>query len=169
MTDQNPSCRRPGSGTGGSQRSGGQRIEGSARTFGLGPAVLDHPGRRAGRAVHRVDRSARGHQRTHRELEFGAPEGHGHHAHGTHQRRRVNRVLRRMGVCVRVGLRAKSGPLEAARSFVARFHEGDVKVSKKGKVSADLHVTADPFVLHRVVNDALHQAEVPVMAFSPCI
>lgn len=42
-----------------------------------------------------------------------------------------------------------------------------MKVSKKGKVSADLHVTADPFVLHRVVNDALHQAEVPVMAFSP--
>lgn len=35
------------------------------------------------------------------------------------------------------------------RCFVARFHEDDVAVDDDGRVSADLHLTADPFVLHR--------------------
>lgn len=61
----------------------------------------------------------------------------------------------------------KSGPLEPERSFVARFHEDDVVVGEDGSVSADLHVTADPFVLHRVVNDALYDSGVELMAWSP--
>ena len=62
---------------------------------------------------------------------------------------------------------SKEGPLEAARNFVARFHESDVTVDEDGRPTADLHVSADPFVLHRVVNDALHAAGVDLMAWSP--
>ena len=62
---------------------------------------------------------------------------------------------------------AKEGPLEPERSFVARFHVDDVTVDDDGTPRVDLHVVADPFVLHRVINDALHTAGVDLVAWSP--
>lgn len=61
---------------------------------------------------------------------------------------------------------SKEGPLEPERSFVARFHVDDVTV-EDGTPAVDLHVVADPFVLHRVVNDALHDAGADLLAWSP--
>ena len=59
------------------------------------------------------------------------------------------------------------GPLQKERSFVARFHEEDVRIDEDGALSANLHVAAEPFALHRLVNDALVHAGVPLFAFSP--
>ena len=57
--------------------------------------------------------------------------------------------------------------LDRARSFVARFHESDVRLDEDGAVRAELQVAAEPFVLHRLLNDALVQAGTPLFAYSP--
>lgn len=64
---------------------------------------------------------------------------------------------------------SKNGPLEPERSFVSRFHENDVRVDDDGELHADLHVRADPFALHQVVNDALRRTGVDVLPPSPKI
>lgn len=61
---------------------------------------------------------------------------------------------------------APRGPLRKERSFAARFHEKNVRLDEEGALSTELHVAADPFLLHRLVNDALAHAGVPLFAFS---
>lgn len=52
---------------------------------------------------------------------------------------------------------AKDGPLEPARHFVARFNEALV-VARGDRLTADVEVARRPFLLHRLVNDALRAA-----------
>lgn len=65
------------------------------------------------------------------------------------------------------GYGKKEGPLEPERSFVARFHEDDVQVDDDGAVRGEIHAKQSPFVLHRVVNDALHSMGADLLAVSP--
>jgi hypothetical protein len=52
---------------------------------------------------------------------------------------------------------AKEGPLEASRHFVARFNEALVRLRGK-RLTADVEVARRPFLLHRLVNDAVRNA-----------
>jgi hypothetical protein len=57
---------------------------------------------------------------------------------------------------------SKDGPLEPSRHFVARFNEALVLV-RRGKLTADVEVARRPFLLHRLVNDALEEADVKLL------
>lgn len=59
---------------------------------------------------------------------------------------------------------AKDGPLDAKRHFVARFNESLVEPDGKKRLGGKLEVARRPFVLHRIVNDALRKAEIDVIA-----
>jgi hypothetical protein len=61
---------------------------------------------------------------------------------------------------------AKAGPLQAKRSFVARFHEPDVTGHGSGP-SVALEIARPSFLLHRLINDALTDHEVDVMPLGP--
>ncbi|MDY7102032.1 MAG: hypothetical protein S0880_12660 [Actinomycetota bacterium] len=62
---------------------------------------------------------------------------------------------------------SKDGPLQRKRSFVARFAESSVEVRDDGSVGlpVPMQVARKPFVLHRLVNDAL--AEFGVRLLDP--
>ena len=63
---------------------------------------------------------------------------------------------------------SKSGPLQAKRHFVARFHEGDVTgPDEEGEPHVDLQVVETRFALHARVNDALRAADVELNALGP--
>jgi hypothetical protein len=62
---------------------------------------------------------------------------------------------------------SKQGPLVPERSFVARFHENDVIVDDDGRLSVEIHVQRAPFVLHRVINDALRRSGVDALSLAP--
>lgn len=63
---------------------------------------------------------------------------------------------------------SKDGPLELQRHFIARFNEA--LVAQRGKrLSAELEVARRPFLLHRLVNDALREAGVDVFAREPAV
>jgi hypothetical protein len=58
---------------------------------------------------------------------------------------------------------AKEGPLEPSRHFVMRFNESLVDVrSEPPRVAVDL--VREPFALHRLINDALREQEIKVLA-----
>lgn len=57
----------------------------------------------------------------------------------------------------------KRGPLEHERHFVARFNEALVS-PRRARLVADVEVARRPFLLHRIVNDALREAGVKVLA-----
>ena len=57
---------------------------------------------------------------------------------------------------------SKDGPLDPKRHFVARFNESLVE-TRGGRLKATIDVTRRPFLLHRLVNDALRQAELDVI------
>lgn len=52
---------------------------------------------------------------------------------------------------------SKEGPLQRKRSFVARFAESNVEVRDDGSLglSLPMQIVREPFVLHRLINDAL--------------
>ena len=50
---------------------------------------------------------------------------------------------------------SKDGPLDPERHFVARFNESLIRV-KSDKLKTSMDVAQAPFVLHRAINDALH-------------
>ncbi len=52
---------------------------------------------------------------------------------------------------------SKEGPLEPSRHFVARFNEALVRL-RGDRLAADIEVARRPFLLHRLVNDALRDA-----------
>ncbi|MDP8978691.1 MAG: hypothetical protein M3N17_09010 [Actinomycetota bacterium] len=63
---------------------------------------------------------------------------------------------------------SKSGPLQAKRHFVARFHEEDVTApDDEGDPHVDLQVVETRFALHAMVNDALRTADVRLNALGP--
>lgn len=51
---------------------------------------------------------------------------------------------------------AKEGPLERERAFVARFRESELERVASGK-KIRIEMIRDQFLLHRVLNDALHE------------
>ena len=57
---------------------------------------------------------------------------------------------------------SKEGPLEPRRHFVARFNESLVRQGKKS-LRVDLDLVRAPFVLHRLINDALHDRKVALI------
>lgn len=57
---------------------------------------------------------------------------------------------------------SKEGPLEPRRHFIARFNESLVKTGKKS-LQVDLDLARAPFVLHRLINDALREREIPLL------
>src|SRR5512134_3080784 len=57
---------------------------------------------------------------------------------------------------------AKEGPLEPRRHFVARFDEALVE-ARGGAMRARVEVARRPFLLHRLVNDALARFRVKVL------
>jgi hypothetical protein len=57
---------------------------------------------------------------------------------------------------------SKDGPLEPKRHFVMRFNEALVEVRKKS-LRAAIEVARAPFVLHRLINDALSEASIEVL------
>ena len=65
------------------------------------------------------------------------------------------------------GYGTKEGRLDKARSFVARFREESVRVDEDGALRATLHVANEPFLLHRLLNDALADTDTPLVAWSP--
>jgi hypothetical protein len=58
---------------------------------------------------------------------------------------------------------SKEGPLEARRHFIARFNESLVRPGKKA-LHADLDLARAPFVLHRLINDALRERKIALIA-----
>ena len=61
---------------------------------------------------------------------------------------------------------SKDGPLELERHFVARFNEALVTV-RGARLFARVEVARHPFLLHRLVNDAIRDAGVKVFAADP--
>jgi hypothetical protein len=57
---------------------------------------------------------------------------------------------------------SKEGPLEPRRHFVARFNESLVRKGKKA-LHADLDLARAPFVLHRLINDALRERGIDLL------
>jgi hypothetical protein len=57
---------------------------------------------------------------------------------------------------------SKAGPLEPKRGFVARFREEEV-LHAKGDPAAGIQVTRPAFLLHRLLNDAFREHDVPVV------
>lgn len=58
---------------------------------------------------------------------------------------------------------SKEGPLEPRRHFVARFNESLVRNGKKA-LHVDLDLARAPFVLHRLINDALRKRRIELIA-----
>jgi hypothetical protein len=58
---------------------------------------------------------------------------------------------------------SKDGPLEVERHFVARFNEALV-TPHRTRLVANVEVARHPFLLHRLVNDAIRAAKVKVYA-----
>lgn len=58
---------------------------------------------------------------------------------------------------------SKKGPLQPKRHFVGRFNEALVRSGKKS-LHAELDLTRKPFVLHRLVNDALRKRRIALIA-----
>jgi hypothetical protein len=58
---------------------------------------------------------------------------------------------------------SKEGPLEPRRHFVARFNESLVRKGKKA-LHTDLDLARAPFVLHRLINDALRERKIVLIA-----
>jgi hypothetical protein len=58
---------------------------------------------------------------------------------------------------------SKEGPLEPRRHFVARFNESLVRTGKKA-LHADVDLARAPFVLHRLINDALRERGIALIA-----
>jgi hypothetical protein len=61
---------------------------------------------------------------------------------------------------------AKEGPLEPSRHFVARFNEALV-VLRGGRLTAEVEVARRPFLLHRLVNDAVRAAGLELLEPNP--
>jgi hypothetical protein len=61
---------------------------------------------------------------------------------------------------------SKAGPLEARRSFVARFREADVR-RVRGPRPSTMEVARPSFLLHRLVNDALREHGQPTVPLGP--
>jgi hypothetical protein len=57
----------------------------------------------------------------------------------------------------------RKGPLDPRRAFIARFDEGSARGALDGS-SVNLEVRRTPFLLHRIVNDALKAASIELMA-----
>lgn len=57
---------------------------------------------------------------------------------------------------------SKKGPLQPKRHFIARFNEALLTV-KGGKPAVELEVARRPFVLHRLINDALRAQGIEAM------
>lgn len=57
---------------------------------------------------------------------------------------------------------SKKGPLKPSRSFVARLNESLVAL-EDGVLTGQMHVVRRPFVLHRIINDALKASNVDVL------
>ena len=57
----------------------------------------------------------------------------------------------------------KEGPLEPARDWVARFNEGLLEAAD-GELRGRMLVVRPAFLLHRLINDALHAAGIPLIA-----
>jgi len=56
----------------------------------------------------------------------------------------------------------KEGPLEPTRHFAARFNESLVD-GKRKKLRGEMEVVRKPFRLHRLINDALRDAEIEIL------
>ena len=57
---------------------------------------------------------------------------------------------------------SKEGPLEPRRHFIARFNESLVTSGKKA-LHVDLDLARAPFVLHRLINDALRERDIALI------
>lgn len=55
---------------------------------------------------------------------------------------------------------SKAGPLQPKRHFVARFNESLVDVEHDDRLTLDLDLVRRPFVLHRLINDALREMKI---------
>jgi hypothetical protein len=62
---------------------------------------------------------------------------------------------------------SKQGPLEPARSFMARVQEGDLADAIGGAITPVVEVAWLRFALHRAVNDALSAADVELIELGP--
>ena len=58
---------------------------------------------------------------------------------------------------------SKDGPLDPRRHFVARFNESLVE-ARRGRLTATMDVARRPFLVHRLVNDALRASGLDVIA-----
>jgi len=61
----------------------------------------------------------------------------------------------------------KEGPLDPAKSWVARVREDDVATAVLGGPAAPLEVARQGFALHRALNDALRDAPVDLIELGP--
>lgn len=60
----------------------------------------------------------------------------------------------------------KAGPLDPKRAFLARFNELSLK-KKVSKARVDMEIVQRPFALHRVINDALVEAQIELIPLGP--
>jgi hypothetical protein len=83
----------------------------------------------------------------------------------THKRTEDVETLCRAGAWIYVigsQFGSKSGPLEPHRHFLARFNESLVRC-ENGKLEASFHVVRAPFLLHRLINDALAASDLEIL------